>query len=109
MPLLHKGIISTEHWLFIASTPRHLYQAVAVTLNAQVASSLVTFDLPSESPLVSQAVDGHYFANTLVLTRPNKSSERKQAFKQQKQISALIDKIKPSRVLVGNDYQPLCQ
>ena len=98
------------HWLFIASTPRHLYQAVALSLQGNHPCSVVLFDLDENSPLVSEATTGHYFDNATILTRPRKSHQRRTIFAQQQaQICELIRKIKPTRVYVGNDFQPLSQ
>lgn len=43
------------HWLFIASTPRHLYQAVALSILGNHSCSVVLFDLDSDSPGRRQA------------------------------------------------------
>ncbi len=98
------------HWLFIASTPRHLYQAVALSILGNHSCSVVLFDLDSDSPLVAEATTGHYFDNAIILTRPKESNRRRTIFAQQQvQICELIDNIQPTRVYTGNDFQPLSQ
>lgn len=96
--------------LFVASTPRHLYQAVALAYRLKGPSALVYFGLDNHSPLVVQAVTDGPFTNTLALSQPASSADRRQAFKQhQVQIDQLVDQLNPNAVYVGNDIQPISQ
>lgn len=83
---------------------------MALSLPGNHPCSVVLFDLDENSPLVSEATTGHYFDNATTLTRPRKSHQRRTIFSlQQAQICELIRNIKPIRVYVGNDFQPLSQ
>ena len=96
--------------LFVASTPRHLYQAVALAYSLNGPSALVYFGLDNNSPLVKQAVSDGPFTNTFALEQPSLSADRRRVFKQhQSQIDQLCEQLDPDVVYVGNDIQPISQ
>jgi len=102
--------LANNHWLFVASTPRHLYQSIAIAFDQQVPCSIVLFGLDFESPMVNAVMQQPIFDSIVRIDQPKQSQDRKRAFADhQQRISDHIRNVNPGCVVVGNDFQPISQ